>query len=219
MGAGRIQVWVPDAFKSNCAIDNTFTFVATVQHCDGTVLEWKGGRFQTKDGNWHPIVGDPNGLKPGAPGFYDGVPGTGDPGHISFEVPPGCYVISASVHVWVQIGPGGQKLLLGNLATHKTVVCVCCDDEVCVTLFQPTGWHCGIIQVLEILLPVMEARNLIRPEERRDADKALRTIAERIAPSTFDQNDLQVARTIAKRLSKGSKPRATDKPARKARKT
>lgn len=217
MGVGRIQVWIPD-YKNNCVIDNDNTFVATVQHCDGTVLQWKGGRYQTNDGNLHPIVGDPNGLKPGVPGFYDGVPGTGDPGHISFEVPPGCYTISASTHVWVQPGPGGQKLLVGNLGTHKTVVCVCCDEDVCVTLFQPTGFHCGIIQVLELLLPVMEVRGLIKKEERARADGALRPLIERIAPSTFDQNDLNVARTIVKRLSKGVRPGTPATSARKGKK-
>lgn len=89
MGVATINLWVPDAFKNNCAIDNTYSFVATVQHCDGSVLEWKGGRFQRKDGSWQAIVGDPNGLKPGAPGFYDGVPGTGDPGTSSSKCRPG----------------------------------------------------------------------------------------------------------------------------------
>jgi hypothetical protein len=204
MATGRVNLWIPDAFKSNCAIDNTFTFVATVQHCDGSVLEWSGGRYQTKDGAWHQIVGDPNGLKPGASGYYDGVPGTGDPGHVTFEAPPGCYLVSASVHVWIQIGPDPQdRLLLGNLATHKCVVEVECDRDRCVTLFQPSGWHCGIILVLETLLPVMEARRLITKQERGRAEEALRPLLERLAPSEFDQNELEIARTIAKRLSKG----------------
>jgi len=199
---GRIDVWVPDAFKNNCAIDNTFSFVATVQHCDGSVLEWKGGRYQTKDGAWHQILGDPNGLKPGTLGYYDGVPGTGDPGHVRFEVPPGCYLVSASVHIWVQVGLEGPRLLLGNLATHKTVVRVCCDEDICATLYQPTGWHCGIIMVLEILLPMMEHGRIIKREERASAEKALRPILEKLAPSTFDQKDVEVAHTIVKRLTK-----------------
>ncbi len=201
MSTGIMNIWVPDAFKSNCAIDNTFTFVATIQHCDGSVLEWVGGRYQTKDGAWHPVVGDPAGLSPGKPGLYDGVHGTGDPGHVVVEVPPGCYLVSASVHVWVSIPQSGQKLLLGNLATHKCVVHVECGQHACVTLFQPSGWHCGIIMVLETLLPVMEARGIIKPEERKRADEALRPIVERLSASEFDRHDLEIARTIAKRLS------------------
>jgi hypothetical protein len=202
MSAARINVWIPDAFKNNCAVDNTFSFVATVQHCDGSVLEWKGGKYLTKDGAWHQILGDPHGLKPGAPGYYDGVPGTGDPGHVDFEVPPGCYLVSASVHVWIQIGPvAGQKILLGNLATHKAVVRACCGEEKCVTLFQPSGWHCGIIMVLELLLPVMEANKMIGKEERANADKALRTIVDRLAVSNLDQREAEIAKTIVKRLT------------------
>ncbi|MBC7910449.1 MAG: hypothetical protein H7Y30_08115 [Pyrinomonadaceae bacterium] len=218
MGVGRIQIWVPD-FKDNCVIDNDNTFVATVQHCDGKVLQWRGGRYQTKDGNWRQIVGDPHGLKPGTPGFYDGVPGTGDPGHITFEVPPGCYTISASTHVWVQPAAGGQKALVGNLSTHKTVVCVCCDEDACVTLFQPTGFHCGIIQVLDLLLPVMEVRGFIKKEERANADKALRPLIERIQPSAFDQNELKmVTPTIVRRLSRGGRPASAAKSAKKGKK-
>ena len=101
MGVGKLNIWVPDAFKANFAIDNTYNFVATIQNCDGSVLEWKGGKYQTKDGAWHQILGDPSGLKPGVLGFYDGVPGTGDPGHIMLELPPGRYLVSASVHVWI----------------------------------------------------------------------------------------------------------------------
>jgi hypothetical protein len=206
VGVGRVNLWIPDAFKANCAIDNTYTFVATVQHCDGSVLEWKGGRYQTKDGAWHPILGDPSGLKPGSPGYYDGVPGTGDPGHVMFEAPPGCYLVSASVHVWIALQKG-QKILLGNLATHKSTLDVECDEDTCVTLFQPSGWHCGIIMVLELLLPVMEAQGLIKAEERRGADRALRPILERLQASPFDENELELSRTIAKRLSGKRAPR------------
>lgn len=204
MGVGRVNLWVPDAFKTNCAIDNTYTFVATVQHCDGSVLEWKGGRYQTRDGAWHPIVGDPHGAKPGVPGYYDGVPGTGDPGHVVFDAPPGCYEISASVHVWIAIGPGpNNRILLGNLATHKAMVNVECDEDACVMAYQPSGWHCGIILVLETLLPVMQARGLITAEERTRADGALRPIVERLAQSPRDAHELEIARTVARRLSAG----------------
>ena len=207
MSVGIMNIWVPDAFKNNCAVDNTYTFVATVQHCDGSVLEWKGGRFQTKDGVWHQIVGDPNGSKPGVAGYYDAVPGTGDPGHIVLEVPPGCYQVSASVHVWIAIGQVGNKILLGNLATHKCVAHVECDQHVCVTLFQPSGWHCGIILVLETLLPVMEQKKLITPEERKRADEALRPIVEKLAPSGFDKHEIEIGRTIVKRLARSGEPK------------
>ncbi len=196
-----MNIWVPDAFKNNCAIDNTYAFVATIQHCDGSVLEWKGGRYQTKDGAWHQIGGDPSGSRPGVAGYYDGVPGTGDPGHITLEVPPGCYQVSASVHVWISPGPHG-RLLLGNLATHKCIVHVECGQHACVTLFQPTGWHCGIILVLETLIPVMAEKKLITAEERRRVDEALRPILERLSPSEFDRHEIESARTLVRRLAR-----------------
>jgi hypothetical protein len=98
MGVGRLNAWVLDAFKTG-AIDNTYRFVAAVQRMDGSILEWRGGRYQTKDRTWHQILGDPHGPKPGTFGYYDGVPGTGDPGHIVFEAPPGEYMVCASLHI------------------------------------------------------------------------------------------------------------------------
>lgn len=200
MGVGRIQLWIPSIYDG-CAVDPVQTYVATVQRCDGKVLDWPGGRYQLRDGSWRPIVGDPSGLNPGKPGFYDGVPGTGDPGHVSFEAPPGCYVVSASWHVWRGTGPGGQKVLYGNQATHKTIVCVCCDKDACVTLFQPTGWHCSVIQVQELLLPVLEGNAVIPKEIRANIEKAMRPLLGVLAPNAFDENDVAVARTIAKRLT------------------
>jgi hypothetical protein len=200
MSVGKINVWVPDAFKNNCVIDNTYNFVATVQNWDGTVLEWKGGRYQTRDGAWHQILGDPMGLKPGALGFYDGVLGTGDPGHVTFELPPGCYQVSASVHVWVQLGP--KPALLGNLATHKAIVRVGCGEDACVTLYQPTGWHCGIVMVLETLIPIMASQGLITKEEKATAEKALKPILEKLESSESNKGDLDIAKTIAKRLTR-----------------
>jgi hypothetical protein len=200
MSVGIIDLWVPDAFKNKCSIDNTNTFVATVQHCDGTILEWKGGRYQTKDGAWHQILGDPNGIKPGTPGVYDGVPGTGDPGHVTFEVPPGCYMVTASLHVWTGFSPG-KEALLGNLTTHKAMVNVSCGEHACVTVYQPTGIHCGEIMFFQLLLPVMEANNLIKPEERQNAEKALRPIFDKLVPSPLDKAEAEIVKMTVKRLS------------------
>ncbi len=201
MSVGTMNIWVPDAFKNNCSIDNTYSFVATIQHCDGSILEWRGGRYQTRDGAWHQIVGDPHGSKPGVPGYYDGVPGTGEPGHVVLEAPPGCYIVSASVHIWLQVPTRGQQILLGNLATHKCLVDLQCGQHQCVRLFQPTGFHCGIIMVMETLLPVMAAQGLVTREEVHAADEALQPILRRLGQSTLDRNETEIARTLARRLS------------------
>lgn len=59
-------------------------------------------------------------------------------GHVEIKVPPGCYSVLAT-H-----SPQGQGVKpLGNRLTHIQVVRVNCGDEVCVTLFSPSMWHCG----------------------------------------------------------------------------
>ena len=205
MGVGRINVWIPGIYNGNCIIDNYDTYVATVQNCDGSILEWKGGRYQTKDGAWHQIVGDPSGSKPGVPGYYDGVPGTGDPGHVAFEVPPGCYQISASTHVWY--GPHeGTAALWGNLLTHKAIKQVRCNEDACVTLYQPSGAHCwGAIW--ELLIPVMASKGQINREELAIIEKAILPISQKLVLSESEKGDLEIAKTIVKRLTvkKGEK--------------
>jgi hypothetical protein len=200
MSVARVNLWVPD-FRDTCQIDNVNHFVATVQNCEGRVLEWSGGRYWTKDGSWHQIVGDSHGARAGVAGYYDGVPGTGDPGHVSFEVPPGCYIVSASTHVWVQQTGTGKLQLLGNLGTQHAMIKVCCGEEVCVTVFQPTGFHCSVIEVQELLLPFMEAQKIGDVQLVQNARKALQALTAQLQPSAFDQNNLEIARTIVKRLT------------------
>jgi hypothetical protein len=197
MGVGRLNVWVLDAFKTG-AIDNTYRFVATVQRMDGSILEWKGGRYQTKDAVWHQIVGDPHGSKPGTPGYYDGVLGTGDPGHIIFDAPPGQYMVCASVHVWLGFAPG-RRILLANLATHKAIVTVHADRDQSVTLYQPTGFHCGIV-VHDLLLPVLAGRRILEPSEIDKAREVLGALSDQLAQSDTDRHDVQILNTVVKRL-------------------
>ena len=200
MSVAKINLWIPD-YQDTCRIDNTNHFVATVQNCEGQVLEWSGGRYWTKDNQWHPIVGDLAGAKPGVPGYYDGVPGTGDPGHVCFEVPPGCYIVSASTHIWIELPAEHELIILGNLGTQHAMVKACCGEDVCVTVYQPTGWHCSVIEVMELLLPVMAERNLVDRRLVDDARRALQPIVDRLKPSNFDLNSLEVTRTIRKRLT------------------
>jgi hypothetical protein len=200
MSVGKVDVWVPSAFNGYCKVDNTYRFVATVQNCDGSIVEWSGGKFQTNDGKWNQIKGDPHGDKPGVPGYYDGVPGTGDPGHITFELPPGCYLVTASVHIWITVPKVREKLLLGNLATHKAIIKVECGKETCVSLFQPTGWHCGIIMSLQLLMTTMKEKRLITAAEHAAAEKAIMPILEKLEKSAFDKKEEEVVKTIMNRL-------------------
>ncbi len=62
-------------------------------------------------------------------------------GHVEIPVPPGCYYIKA---VWgfVQVGPGIFRV---NHFTDAAIVTLCCHDEVCVRLFNPSVHRCGFI--------------------------------------------------------------------------
>jgi hypothetical protein len=218
MSVGKVDVWIPDAFNGYCKIDKKNHFVATVQNCDGSVVEWSGGRYQTNDGQWHPVKGDVHGEKPGVSGYYDGVPGTGDPGHITFELPPGCYLVTASTHVWIKPEPydaselvvanpvittmAKKSLLLGNLATHKAIIRVDCAKETCVTLFQPSGFHCSAIMTVGILLPVMKEQRLITAEQFAAAEKALAPVMEKLAKSPLDAKEEVMAKMIVRRLTR-----------------
>lgn len=218
MSVGKVDVWIPDAFNGYCKTDKKYHFVATVQNCDGSIVEWPGGRYQTNDGQWHPVKGDVHGDKPGVAGFYDGVPGTGDPGHITFELPPGCYLVTASTHVWIKpeiyetsemavaaaavTAMARKSILMGNLATHKAIIQVDCAKETCVKLFQPSGFHCSVIMTLDILLPVMKAQRLITAEQFAAAEKALQPITEKLAKSPLDIREERVASMIVRRLTR-----------------
>lgn len=61
-------------------------------------------------------------------------------GHLEIEVPPGCYRINA---VWSFSVAGG--VIHVNHLTDSAVVCACCDETHCVTLFNPSIHRCGTI--------------------------------------------------------------------------
>jgi hypothetical protein len=61
-------------------------------------------------------------------------------GHLEIDVPPGCYRINA---VWsFSFGAG---VFYVNHFTDSAVVQACCDQHVCVTLFNPSIHRCGTI--------------------------------------------------------------------------
>ncbi len=61
-------------------------------------------------------------------------------GHLEVEVPPGCYRINA---VWSFVV--GQGVIYVNHFTDAAIVQACCDQTVCVTLFNPSTHRCGTI--------------------------------------------------------------------------
>lgn len=62
-------------------------------------------------------------------------------GHLETEVPPGCYLVNAVWGYWID--PRG--VIHGNHFTHNAVARACCDETICLTLFNPTDHTCGVI--------------------------------------------------------------------------
>jgi len=87
-------------------------------------------------------------------------------GHLSVEVPPGIYYIKA---VW-------SFRLLGtiyyvNHFTDAAIVQVCCDDHVCVKLFNPSIHRCGTILVRAV--HDLALQKAIKPQEAKQFEQAV----------------------------------------------
>lgn len=89
----------------------------TIYNCDGDVLEYCGKRYVMLE----------------APC-----------GHLETEVPPGCYRIIAVWNFKILI-PGLHFRV--NHFTDSAIVTVCCGQETCVKLFNPSAHRCGEIYV------------------------------------------------------------------------
>ena len=61
-------------------------------------------------------------------------------GHLEVDIPPGCYYIKA---VWSFRFIGGIYYV--NHFTDAAIVQVCCEQHVCVKLFNPSIHRCGTI--------------------------------------------------------------------------
>ena len=78
---------------------------------------------------------------------------------------------------------------------------VSCDETACVTLFQPSGFHCSIVMVFELLYPLLEHNDLIKGDVRKNIETLKRLMYNTLVPSDFDKNELEIAKTIVKRLT------------------
>lgn len=93
------------------------TWYVTIYNCDGSVLQWCGKRYVVLPARC---------------------------GHLEVEVPPGCYYIKA---VWGYrvVRPG--FVYRANHFTDAAIVTACCEQTVCVKLFNPSAHRCGYIYV------------------------------------------------------------------------
>lgn len=87
-------------------------------------------------------------------------------GHLDVAVPPGCYYIKA---VWSFVVLGGIYHV--NHFTDAAIVTACCDQTVCVKLFNPSVHRCGTIVVRAIRDLVQQ--KAVKPELARQHEVAL----------------------------------------------
>lgn len=107
-------------------------------------------------------------------------------GHLEIEVPPGCYAVFAGHSAE---GAGVQPF--GNRITHVQIVRANCGDHICVTLFSPSGWHCGtwFAEAVETQIGVLQRAD-INVELAKAAVHAVREFTDALKPDTFAKNTL-----------------------------
>lgn len=102
-------------------------------------------------------------------------------GHLEVEVPPGCYRIIA---VWSFSIFGGIYYV--NHFTDSAVVQACCDEHVCVTLFNPSVHRCGSIFLRAVQDIVLQKG--VKRETAQQVEKAVQAFLAELppAPGTFE---------------------------------
>ncbi len=98
-------------------------------------------------------------------------------GHLEVEVPPGCYRINA---VWNFSIAG--SIIHVNHFTDSAVVQACCDQTVCVTLFNPSTHRCGTI-LLRAVQDILSQR-AIGPEVAQQVELAINPLLARLPRPT-----------------------------------
>lgn len=195
MSTSILNVWI-SKLGEPCKIQNDFdnsrfNWVVSIFHCDGDVLNWSEGRYRFhRDDPWIPIKKH---VPPGGTSgwWYDSVP-TKD-GHVEIELPPGCYVVRATLHSWFQNGR-----LFGNWATDRSIVQVCCGEHVCTTLYAPTAQACHIV-LFDMVYPLLQKHGLI---DRKAADilKQAGGLLHVEGASGFEQGEAKTLRYLMEQM-------------------
>lgn len=182
MSVATLSVWIPNLGQP-CTVANDpglpNPWRVVVFRCDGQVLNWSEGRFRTHHKEswttipWHTPPGGIEGY------WYDSIP-TRD-GHVEIEVPPGTYVVRATMHSWFVNG-----LLYGNWATDHAVVQACAGQDVSVTLYTPSAMACHIV-LFDFVLPMLRWQEVIDSDRLDRAIEALKDVASELTASGFEE--------------------------------
>ncbi len=206
MSTATLNVWITNLGEP-CTIANDpglpHPWVVAVSHCDGRVLNWSEGRYRYhRDDKWIPI---PQHAPPGGtPGWwYDSIP-TRD-GHVEIELPPGCYVVRATMHSWFVHG-----LLYGNWATERAIIQACCGEDVCATLYAPSAIACSV-PLFEFVIPLLVQHRILGRAEADRAAEAMRAIFRPEAASPYEREEFETLRRAFAQM--GKRIEGTEKPA------
>lgn len=155
---------------------DTRTWYITIYNCDGSVLDWCGKRYVVMQ----------------APC-----------GHLEVDIPPGCYYIKA---VWgfTTVVPG--LVYRVNHFTDAAIITACCEQPVCVKLFNPSVHRCGYIYVKA--LEDMAKRDDLGQEVVDRAREVAQAVAERggqeeVANRFEMAHEEEIARLVAEQEKKG----------------
>lgn len=126
-------------------------------------------------------------------------------GHLEVMVPPGCYYIKA---VWSFTVLGGIYHV--NHFTDAAIVTACCEQTVCVKLFNPSVHRCGTIVVRAIRNLVKQ--KAVKPELARQHEMALEAALANIPRPIkgFELDHLDEIEKLVRTQEEGQPPR--DKP-------
>ncbi len=189
MSTSRLNVWVTEMGEP-CTITNR-RWVVAISKCDGGVLDWAGGRYRHRDTDpWTDITQH---TPPGSNisgYFFDSIPTLG--GHVEIELPPGQYVVRATMHSWFVNGK-----LFGNWATDRGVVTTCCGGHSCVTLYAPSAMACSV-PLFEFVFPLLMRHKVLDPEVGKMAIEAMAAAIHPRDASRFERGEFEtLARAFA----------------------
>jgi len=197
MTTSLLNVWITN-LGDPCTIANDpglpHPWVVAVSHCDGRVLNWSEARFRFhRDDPWTKV---PNHTPPGgvAGWWYDSIP-TRD-GHVEIEVPPGCYVVRATMHSWFVNG-----LLYGNWATERAIIQACCGDDICATLYAPSAIACSV-PLFQFVLPLLRKHRIFTADQADNAIKAMEAVFRPEAGSSYERAELENLRRAFEQMDK-----------------
>lgn len=195
MSTATLNVYITELGEP-CTITNR-RWVVAVSRCDGTVLNWSEGRYRPRTGDpWTPIQPHVPPSTPPLPQgwYYDNIPA--DNGHVEIEVPPGCYVIRATMHSWFVKG-----IIYGNWATERVIVQACCGHDVCATLYAPSAIACSV-PLFEFVIPLLVRNQIIRRQDATRVVEAMRAAFRPEAASDYEREDFETLRRAFEQMGK-----------------